>query len=224
MVISGFIAGVMLLLSSRAPAPGTDLADLLKKNPQDYDLALGHFLDLTPEALGVFRVPLLGAIISLLLGSVLNWFLRKRGRPGQGNAALALMMVGLLACVHAAFVTFSPILSSHQLAVAIQRQYRPGDVIVVDGEYHEASTLNFYTGSPLRILHEPSGNLWYGSKFPDAPRVFETESSLAGLWAGPAEVFLWTAQPDPRVLHGARKFELAHSGGKFIFTNRPLGE
>jgi 4-amino-4-deoxy-L-arabinose transferase-like glycosyltransferase len=224
MVISGFIAGVMLLLSSRAPAPGTDLADLLKKNPQDYDLALGHFLDLTPEALGVFRVPLLGAIISLLLGSVLNWFLRKRGRPGQGNAALALMMVGLLACVHAAFVTFSPILSSHQLAVAIQRQYRPGDVIVVDGEYHEASTLNFYTGSPLRILHEPSGNLWYGSKFPDAPRVFETESSLAGLWARPAEVFLWTAQPDPRVLHGARKFELAHSGGKFIFTNRPLGE
>jgi hypothetical protein len=209
-------------MSSRAPAPGTDLADLLKKNPQDYDLALGHFLDLTPQALGAFRAPLLGAVISLLLGSGLNWILRRRGRPSQGNVVLALMMVGLLAWVHSAFVTFSPILSSHQLAVAIQGHYRPGDIIVVDGEYHEASTLNFYTGIPLRVLHEPSGNLWYGSKFPDATHVFETESSLAQLWAGPAEVFLWSTQENPKELHGAEKYELARSGGKFIFTNRRI--
>jgi hypothetical protein len=213
---------VILLMSSRAPAPGTDLADLLKKNPQDYDLALGHFLDLTPQALGAFRAPLLGAVISLLLGSGLNWILRRRGRPSQGNVVLALMMVGLLACVHSAFVTFSPILSSHQLAVAIQGHYRPGDIIVIDGEYHEASTLNFYTGIPLRVLHEPSGNLWYGSKFPDAPHVFETESSLADLWSGPAEVFLWTTQGNPKELRGANKYQLARSGGKFIFTNRRI--
>jgi hypothetical protein len=219
---AGFVVGVILLMSSRAPAPGTDLADLLKKNPQDYDLALGHFLDLTPQALGAFRAPLLGAVISLLLGSGLNWILRRRGRPSRGNVVLALMMVGLLACVHSAFVTFSPILSSHQLALAIQRRYRPGDVIVVDGEYHEASTLNFYTGIPLRVLHEPSGNLWYGSKFPDAPHVFETESSLADLWSGPAEVFLWTTQENPKELRGAQKYELARSGGKFIFTNRRI--
>jgi 4-amino-4-deoxy-L-arabinose transferase-like glycosyltransferase len=223
-VAAGSVVGAILLVSSRAPAPGTDLADLLKKNPQDYDLALGHFLDLTPQALGAFRVPLLGAVISLLLGSGLNWLLRRRGRPSQGNAVLALMMVGLLTCVHSAFVTFSPILSSHQLAVAIQRHYRPGDIIVVDGEYHEASTLNFYTGVPLRVLHQPSGNLWYGSKFADAPHVFETESSLADLWAGSGEVFLWTTQEDPKALHGATKHLLASSGGKFIFTNRELRE
>ena len=92
------------------------------------------------------------------------------------------MMVGLLACVHSAFVTFSPILSSKELAVAVQQHYKPGDLIVIDGQYHEASTLNFYLQVPLRILHEPSGNLWYGSKFPDAPHVFETEDTLAQLW------------------------------------------
>jgi hypothetical protein len=223
-VVVGSVVGVILLMSSRAPAPGTDLADLLKKNPQDYDLALGHFLDLTPQALGAFRPPLFGAVISLLLGSGLNWFLRRRGRPSQGNVALALMMVGLLACVHSALETFSPILSSHELAVAIQRHYRPGDLIVVDGEYHEASSLNFYTGVPLRVLHEPSGNLWYGSKFPDAPHVFETESSFADLWAGPSAIFLWTTQVNPKELRGAEKYELARSGGKFIFTNRQSGK
>jgi 4-amino-4-deoxy-L-arabinose transferase-like glycosyltransferase len=223
MVVIASVIGLVFLYSSRSPAPGTDFADLLKKHPQEYDLSLGHFLDLTPEAMGAFRVPLLGAVVSLLLGAGSNHFLRKRGRPGQGNMALALMMVGLLACVHSAFVTFSPILSSHQLAVAIEQHYRPGDILVVDGEYHEASSLNFYTGIPLRVLHEPSGNLWYGSKFPDAPHVFETAESLAALWSGPATVFLWSSEDDPKELRGEFRYLLARSGGKSILTNRKVG-
>jgi hypothetical protein len=216
------VPGIVLLLSSRTPAPGTDLADLLVKNPADYDLALGHFLDLTPQALGAFRGPLLGAVVSFVLGAGWNWYLRWRGRPQLGNTILALMMVGLLACVHAAFVTFSPILSSQQLAVAIGQRYQPGNVVVVDGQYHEASTLQFYTGIPLQVLHVPSGNLWYGSKFPDAPRVFETQESFDALWAGPSTVFLWTDQDNPKELHGAPRFLLARRGGKSILTNRTL--
>jgi 4-amino-4-deoxy-L-arabinose transferase-like glycosyltransferase len=222
MVAIASVIGLVFLFSSRAPAPGTDLADLLKKHPQEYDLSLGHFLDLTPEAMGAFRVPLLGAVVAMLLGAGSNYFLRKRGRPGQGNMALALMMVGLLACVHSAFVTFSPILSSQQLALAIAQRYRPGDILVVDGEYHEASTLNFYTGIPVRVLHEPSGNLWYGSKFPDAPHVFETADSLAALWSGPATVFLWSSEDDPKQLRGESRYLLARSGGKSILTNRKV--
>jgi 4-amino-4-deoxy-L-arabinose transferase-like glycosyltransferase len=216
------VAGIALLLWSRAPAAGTDLADLLKKNPQDYDLSLGHFLDLTPQALGAFRWPLIGAIVSLFVGSSLNLFFRMRRRPVVGNAMLALMMVGLLTCVHSAFATFSPILSSSQLAKAVQHSYRPGDLIVVDGQYHQASTLNFYTGVPVRVLHEPSGNLWYGSKFPDAPHVFETEASFTTLWSGPHTVFLWSDQEDPKELYGLQRYSLASSGGKYVFTNVDL--
>src|SRR5579863_6254915 len=222
--IAAFLVGLALFASARPPVPGTDLADLLKKNPTEYDLSLGHFLDLTPQALGMFRAPLLGTSVCLLLGAGLNWFFRRRGHPVQGNAALVLMMIGLLACVHAAFVTFSPILSSQQLAAAIQQHYRPGDAIVVDGQYHEASSLNFYTGIPLRILHEPSGNLWYGSKFPDAPHVFETDDSFAALWSGPSTVFLWTDHDDPKELHGTQSYLLARIGGKSIFTNRKLSD
>ena len=220
--VLGSLAGLALLVSSHAPAPGTDLADLLKKNPQDYDFSLGHLLDLTPQALGVFRAPLTGAVVSLFVGAGANWFFRKRGRPGRGNLALAVMMIALLACVQSAFVTFSPILSSKQLAVAVQHHYRAGDIIVVDGEYSDASTLNFYTGIPLHILRAPSGNLWYGAKFPDAPHVFETESSLAALWTASGTVFLWTQQEDPKGLHGVPRHVLARSGGKFILTNHNL--
>jgi 4-amino-4-deoxy-L-arabinose transferase-like glycosyltransferase len=218
-VLAGFV-GLGLFSVTHRPLAGADLAELLKKNPQDYNFSLGHVLDFTPQALGLFRGPLLGASLSLLFGTILNWWMRRRGRPAWGNAALSLMMVGLLTCVHVSFATFSPILSSHDLAVAIRKEYQPGDVVVVDGEYHQASTLNFYLRVPLRILHEPSGNLWFGAKFPDAPHVFETPQSFAALWSGPARVFLWTDQDDPKELSSLPHFLLARSGGKAIFTNR----
>lgn len=221
--VLGAVIGIIVLLSSKTPAPGADLADLLKKNPQDYDFSLGHFLDLTPEAMGMFRPQLLGAVLSLLVGAGLNLWLRSKRKPEFGNLILAAMMVALLACVHSAFVRFSPILSSKQLAVAIERNYKPGDVIVVDGQYHQASTLNFYLRVRVRVLHEPSGNLWYGSQFPDAPHVFETQATFDVLWNSPTRVFLWTDQDNPRELLGLPHYFVARSGGKTIFTNRELG-
>jgi hypothetical protein len=218
----GFVAGMVVLIISHRPVPGAELADLLTKNPEDYNLSLGHVLDLTPQALGAFRGPLLGASLGLLLGTGLNWILRRRGRPGAGNVTLAAMMIVLFACVHFSFIRFSPILSSYDLAEAIQKHFRPNDVVVIDGEYHQASTLNFYTGTQVHVLHEPSGNLWYGAKFPDAPHIFETPESLAALWNGPARVFLWTDHEEPRVLKGVQSWLLIRAGGKFIFTNQNL--
>jgi hypothetical protein len=221
-VVLGSIVGVALLISSRPAAAGADLADLLRKNPQDYDLSLGHFLDLTPEALGMFRPQLIAAVISLFAGAGANLWLRYLRKPEYGNMVLAAMMIALLACVHTAFVTFSPVLSSRQLAAVIEKHYHPGDVVVIDGQYHEASTLNFYVRVPVQVLHEPSGNLWYGSQFPDARHVFETESSLAEVWRGTATVFLWTDQDDPKELSRLPHHFLARIGGKSVFTNREL--
>jgi hypothetical protein len=212
--------GGALLAYAKTPAPGVELSDLLKKNPEDYALSFGHFLDLTPQAMGAFRLPLFGFSFAFLFGTALNWHFRKRGRAAAGNLALALMMVIILTCVHSAFATFSPILSSKTLADAIQGVHAPGDTIVIDGEYENASTLNFYTGVPVRVLHTPGGNLWYGSKFPDAPRVFETPESLAALWKGSQRVFLWTDKLRPKELEGLQYSVLAKSGGKFILTNR----
>ena len=214
--------GFALLLFSKRPLAGTDLADLLKKHPQDYALSFGHFLDLTPQAMGAFRVPLFGSSLALMLGTLANWIFRRGGRPAAGNAALAGMMIVVLACVHSAFTIFSPILSSKDLALAIQSQYRAGDVIVVIGKYENASALNFYTGVPLRSLREPAGNMWYGSKFPDAPRVFETPASFKVLWEGPQRVFLWAEEDSPVELRGLPCYELARRGGKIIFTNQPF--
>lgn len=213
--------GFSLLFFSKVPAPGTDLSDLLRKNPQDYALSFGHFLDLTPQAMGAFRVPLFGFSLAFLLGTLANWKLRRAGRAGAANGALAAMMVVVLVCVNIAFGIFSPIISSKDLALAIRAQYHPGDQVVVTGLYENASTLNFYGGFPLRSLHTPGGNMWYGAQFPDAPPVFETQDSFVALWNGPGRVFLWTDQDDPAALRGLTNYRIARRGGKTIFSNRP---
>jgi hypothetical protein len=214
--------GFALLSVSKAPAPGTDLSDLLRKNPQDYALSFGHFLDLTPQAMGTFRVPLFGFSLAFLVGTLANWILRRRGRAGAGNVALVAMMVVLLACVRISFGIFSPILSSKDLAMAIRERYRPGDQIVLIGLYENASSLNFYTRLPLRSLHAPGGNMWYGTQFPGAPRVFETQASFVEMWRGPQRVFLWAEEDEPPALRGLTNYVVARRGGKIIFSNQPV--
>src|SRR6266436_5266675 len=216
------VVGFALLFVSKAPPPGTDLSDLLRKNPKDYALSFGHFLDLTPQAMGAFRIPLFGFSLAFLLGTLANWMLRRRGRAGEGNVALVAMMVVVLACVRISFGIFSPILSSKDLALAIREQYRPGDQIVLIGLYENASSLNFYTGLPLRSLHAPGGNMWYGTQFPGAPRVFETQASFVEMWRGPQRVFLWAEEDEPPVLRGLTSFVVARRGGKIIFSNQPV--
>jgi len=216
------VVGFALLFYSKPPAAGADLSDLLRKHPQDYALSFGHFLDLTPQAMGAFRGPLFEFSLAFLLGALANWILRRRGRAGAGNVALVAMMVVVLACVRIAFGIFSPILSSKDLALAIREQYRPGDEIVVIGLYENASSLNFYTGIPLHSLRAPGGNMWYGTQFPGAPRVFETQASLVEMWNGPRRVFLWAEEDDPPALHGLTRYVVARRGGKIIFSNQPM--
>jgi 4-amino-4-deoxy-L-arabinose transferase-like glycosyltransferase len=223
-----FLVAVPLALSawcllgfSQSVPPRSELADLLTRNPSEYALSFGHIFDLTPRAMGMFRPELLLLGAALLGGTLASWLLRRNNRPAAGNAALALMMFVSLQCVHSALVSFAPILSSRALSDAVVSLYRPGDVIVVNGAYEDASTLNFYGHLPLHVLNSrENGNLYYGSLFPDSPAVFEDDASLVRLWRGTGRVFLFTAQSEiPLLLQQTGYQTIARSGGKLILVN-----
>ena len=221
-----FLAALWLAFQSTPPPAGADIAELLRQNPANYGISFGHFFDLTPQALGAFRGPLLGTGIALLLGTGLNWLFRRRGRADIANLALAAMMVPLLICANIGFARFSPIISSKQLALAIKKELRPGDLIVINGIYEHGSTLNFYTDQQVHMLNSSHNtNIWYGSLFPGAPRIFETSESFARLWNSSTRVFLWTEEDNkPGALMPGNVYELARSGGKVILTNKARGE
>jgi len=217
-----FAAAMFLLAQSKSTPADGDLADLLKKNPNEYALAFGHIFDLTPRALGLFRVPLATFAIALFVGGILNLLCRRRNRTGAANWALTIMMVFVLFAVHQGLVMFSPILSSKKLADAVEQEFRPGDVIVSYGTYEDASTLNFYVRQPVHVVNtRTEGDLDYGSLFPDAPAIFENDASLAALWTGPRRIFLWVEEDKiPPYVRQSGSYQLARSGGKQILMNR----
>jgi hypothetical protein len=223
-------------LQAKAPPANYDIAELLKKNPQDYALSFGHFLDLTQQAMGAFKIPLLVTGIAFALGTILNFLLRRTNRTFAANMALALMTVALLLATHRALEIFSPVLSSKALAQEIEAHWQPGAVIEDNGDYEAASSVNFYTHRQIRILNGRCNNIWYGSKFRDAPQIFDDDASFEKLWRGDKRVFLLTdakASPDrtpaeecPQkehlpdyVVHD--KCVLAKWGGKLVLTNGP---
>jgi 4-amino-4-deoxy-L-arabinose transferase-like glycosyltransferase len=224
--ILGFAAAMALLYLTHPFPPGTDIGQVLQAHPKEYALSLGHMEDLTLRAFGLFRTPLWLVGFGLLFGTGLNWLFRRRGSPLKGNLALGAMMIVVLACVHMGFVIFSPELTSKRIALEIQKAYRPGDTIVVNGKYELGSTLNYYTGIELHVLNGRDGNLWFGSFFPSAPQIFEDNASFGQLWQGPGRVFLFTEDySKDRALQDIdpdRIFVFTRQGGKLVLTNRPV--
>lgn len=215
-------AALFFILHTQAADPNTDLASLLQQNPGEYALSFGHFLDLNGKAMGAFRRPLGLTAFSLFAGTLAACLLRRTYRPHAANLWLAAGAFGFLLAAHLGLQIFSPVLTSKQLADAIAPVLKPNDLVVLHGEYEAGSTLGFYLKRDnLRIFEGRSSNLWYGSFFPDAPRIFLNLNSLNLEWTGPNRVFLWqdTSQPLPK-LRG-RSYVLVQSGGKEILSNRP---
>jgi 4-amino-4-deoxy-L-arabinose transferase-like glycosyltransferase len=205
---------------AKAPAAGVDLASVLSQNPGEYALSFGHFLDLSGRAMAFFHGPLLDTAAALFVGTLGNLFYRLRGNARYANCFLAGMAGTFLIAAHIALQTFSPVLSSQTLALAIHRDLEPADVLEINGEYEAGSTLGFYLRRQVRILNGRSSNLWYGSFFLNAPKVFDDTASFQQLWSGPQRVFLWTEKDNVPTLPG-ETFIIAASGGKEIISNQP---
>ncbi len=229
LLICGSVSALVCMffvLHAKPPSQGLDLATLLQQNPGDYALSFGHFLDLNVQAMGAFRVPLVLTALALFFGTYACWWARRRYQPHAANLALVAMASLFLVAAHIGLQIFSPVLTSHQHALAIARALRPGDLIVFNDEYEAASTLGFYLqrpgpegSEPIHILHGHSANLWYGSFFSDAPKIFEDDASFLQKWTGPQRVFLWT-EPGKKPKLPGPSFVISQGGGKLILSNR----
>ena len=222
-IVCGYFA-----ITARAPVPGTDIVSLLTMadSTEAYNLSLSHITDLTASAMGFFRGPLTATALGMLGIGLGSYLLRRKGRTYAANLTLAAFMTVILLAAHEGLVRFYPILGSKGLALAINeaqtRAPRPDDLILIDGELTSGSTLIFYTGQQVHLINGRVNGLWYGSFWPDSPRIFETENSLRQLWAGPRRIFLFTYNPTTRARdlapYGAIQ-TLASAGGKTILTN-----
>ena len=218
---AGAVAALVLLIIVRnVPTPG-DIVEALTQHPEAYTLSLGHMQDLTLRSFAYFRQPLTVAAAALLVGAVGGWICRDE----RGVLAIALMMAIFSQATRMALIVMEPELSSRTLADAL-RQSPPGDVIAAD-EYYAFSSVFFYanrSGFLLKRINQTE----YASYAPGAPQVFLSEQGIADRWKSSDRCYLLADGPEARLLGGLVGAENLHvvreSGGKFLFSNRPLRE
>jgi hypothetical protein len=132
---------------------------------------------------------------------------------------------GFLLAAHLGLQTFAPVISSAELAKKIAPLVRLEDMVAIHGEYESGSTLGFHLKrADVHILEGRSSNLWYGSFFPDAPKIFVTPKQLAADWSKPQRIFLWQSLTDlPNQLPAGigPMYVIAKGGGKEIVSNQP---
>ncbi len=218
-----FLSGITAYFLTRRFEAKSDISSTLGRNPEAYALSLGHILDLTPESLASLHAPILGTALAFGLGSLAALLLRLKQQHLAANVALALMMAMFFYCAQVAFKIFEPYLSSKDLAEAINRQYKDGEIIVLNGEYEGGSSINFYTRRMVHILNGRTANLEQGSYYEDAPPIFLNDEELARKWKEPTRIYLFTdALQFEKVTNTlpASVYKFAESGGKLILTNR----
>jgi 4-amino-4-deoxy-L-arabinose transferase-like glycosyltransferase len=208
------------LFSAPQPAPGVDIATLLRPNAGHRAVFFAYFLDLTRNAMGLFKVPLWITFFALLVGvSACLWY-RLRDNARMANCFLAGMAVAILIGAHLALNTISPVLSSQILAEAIKPEVHPADVIVVNGPFESASSFVFYLERQVLILNGNSGHAASAPLDSANPSLFVDSARVANLWSGDNRVWLWSDADHVPTLPGP-VYLIGRSGGKVVMSNQP---
>lgn len=220
------VLGIMLWISARVQVRG-DISSLLQEQQSDaYRVSMAHFLDLTPQAFAFLRLPSALAALTFLLGFGIAWWLRRKRHQLGATLATAISMAVFFFAANIALGVFSPYLSTQALAKRIVPQLRAEDAIAIYDEYDASSSVAFYTHRQVLIWNGRKNNLAPGSYYPDAPHIFLTDAEFPELWSGGQRVFLFVPaeqrQEVKKRLPAAGTYLIAESGGKALYSNRPV--
>jgi 4-amino-4-deoxy-L-arabinose transferase-like glycosyltransferase len=203
------------------PDIGTVLA---KPDLQAETLSMGHMLDLTGESFAALRLPAILAAIVLLIGPAFAFWLRRRGANFAATWTTAATMAVFLIAAHIALVRFDPFLGSRIMARQISPELRPADRVMIYGDQSFGSSLLFYLRRPIELVNGNTTSMWWGSTYPDAPRIFLDDEDLLRAWNSPERVFLFVPQHERAKVEALLPGPLSivsEASGKVIFANHP---
>ena len=224
---TGLVASAMLtvgLWQSRFLPFEPDIGRLLsQQDTSAYTLSTSHMLDLSYASFAALRLPAALAAVVLLIAPLASLLLRWRRRHYAATWALAGGLAVFLVAAHIALGRFGPYLSSKDLAREIAARARPEDKVMIYGDQSYGSSLLIYLKRPIELVEGRTTSMWFGSTFPDAPKIFLSDADLRQEWAGSGRVFLFV--PPHQILKVDQvlptKFVVAAMSGKVVYSNRP---
>ena len=227
LAVLGLAIAVVLgvgLWSSRDLPYIADIGTVLaRRSIGNYTLSMSHFFDLTGESFAALRLPALIAAIAMLVGPLVALMLRLRKRDWAATWAMAATLAAFLVAAHIALDRFEPYLSSKHIADALNAQHVEDDQVAMYGDHSAGSSLFFYTKREVVLVNGNSTNMWFGSTFPDAPRIFIDDAGLRARWQKSDPFYLFVEksrypQADA-ALAGLPRREFMRTGDKVVWTN-----
>jgi len=95
---------------------------------------------------------------------------------------------------------------------------------MIYGDQAFGSSLLFYLKRPIELVNGRTTSMWFGSTYPDAPKIFLTDADLLRAWSSSTRVFLFVpTYQHARVdsLISTAKYVIGESSGKVVYSNRP---
>ena len=225
---AALMLGYGLWSSRHLPFPPDIGAVLARQADSKYTLSMAHFFDLTGESFAALRLPAIIAAFTLLIGPLISWVLRAKRKHFAATTAITLTAAFFLIAAHIALVRFEPLLSSRVLADSFNRYAAPADSLIVYGDQAASSSVIFYTGRQAFLVNGISSSMIWGSRYPDAPKIFLSDNDLAANWGSGNRKFL--VIPQENISHvedlmnhqGKRTWTVNELSTQRLVTDRPL--
>jgi 4-amino-4-deoxy-L-arabinose transferase-like glycosyltransferase len=228
MVVLGWTAAVALFLglwSSRSLPFQPDVgAVLTERGVGNYTLSMSHFFDLTGASFAGLRLPAMLAALAFAVGPAVALFLHLRRKLIAALWAVAVFTALFLVAAHLALARFEPFLSSRTLAQSILKLAQPQDRFMIYGDQSYGSSWIFYLEKQVFLVNGRTTSMEFGSRFPDAPKIFLTDSDLVSSWNQDERIFLFAPLRNEgglRALLGNHLFRIAHTSANAVYSNQP---
>jgi hypothetical protein len=200
-----------------------DIATVLAKHNMSMDtLSMSHALDLSAESFAALRLPAALAAIAFLTAPLWSLALHLRRRHARAIWIVAGGFAVVLISAHIAFARFGSYLSSKRLAEEIATRAGASDRVMIYGDQAFGSSLLFYLRRPIELVNGRTTSMWFGSTFPDAPKIFLDDAALVRAWQGKARIFLFVP-PDRKTKVDEllqERYVVAEISGKTVYSNR----
>jgi hypothetical protein len=187
-----------------------------------YKYYFAPLFEMPPDVLERLKTPFAGTCIVLAAGFLSAWFLNRRNRRLAAIMALNLTAMGFCLFAWQSLGICEEMISSKQFGRQINRLYRPGDSVVVVGDFETANSINFYAPPVLRVHGGTAALLQWGLRYPDAPKVLLSRNELLGLWKSPHRAFLLAPIDQLPALGLQTAHPVLRSGGRTLICNLPV--
>jgi 4-amino-4-deoxy-L-arabinose transferase-like glycosyltransferase len=128
-------------------------------------------------------------IVSFAIGfPAALWFETHRRRM-QAVMSVAAVMVVVCGMTHWSLLICEDMISSKKFGLAVAREARLGDHLVVVGDYESANSLNFYAPLHVEVFNGVAYALIPGMKYQDAPRILLSRQQFEEAWRSEDRVF-----------------------------------